>query len=271
MASSGKITAQELDPNVFGDTNNKLTSIETKVDTANTKLDTLNQKVATTKKGIAVFDTPGTFNWVCPEGVEVVKLTMFAGGGSGGIVLQWSSGENVNYANGGGGGAYVDDKPVKVIPGTHYSLVVGAGGQGLTHNSGAPLMQGNSGGTTSAFGIICNGGIGGQALSGSIPNGQKAQGNSPLCNPGSMAINMQMIGSSNLADLEVVGGNRFGKVGSTINSTGGGAAGFGSGGDARGTMPVPHGAGSGANLRLSTGNPPVSTLKGGDGIIIIEW
>ncbi|MGE7840071.1 glycine-rich domain-containing protein [Lysinibacillus sp. NPDC093712] len=108
---------------------------------------------------------------------------MFGAGGSSRIFVVNSSGSNGAW--GGQGGASLREKPVKVTLGTTYSLVVGTGGAGRKNVVGT--INGNSGGMSSAFGITCNGGLGGDD-SESLPIG-----NSLLCNKGTrmneLAIN----------------------------------------------------------------------------------
>lgn len=242
--------------------NGKSDQIKQGVDNLNTKQDSLLFKIqnGALKQNVAVFDKPGTYTWKCPDGVTVVVLTMFGGGGSGAIrtitEYQIVSGD-------GGGGAYVDQKLIKVIPGTTYSLVVGAGGAGVSAADAINnYANGKAGGVTSAFGIICNGGAGGSGLGNVAP---RATGNSPLCNKGTSSPRAfsQNVGADNVVEY-IFAGNRFGLPGEH-----GGGAGFGDGGDANGSAPVANGAGSGGADAVPSVNR--TSLKGGDGIIIIEY
>lgn len=222
------------------------------------------------KRNIVFFDTPGTYQWMCPEGVEVVHLTMFAGGGSGAIVRNGAS----LLALGGGGGSYVDNKPIKVVPGTTYSLVVGAGGAGVVITDSTNFTEGNAGGSSSAFGILCVGGLKGKA-----PNAlndhltKRPAGNSPLCNRGTTYSLIQKLDQiQTYSDSAVTSSTRFGIGGIFMMPATGGGAGFGDGGDSNDHInPVALGAGSGGSLRVNVSDPPTYTAKGGDGIIIIEY
>ena len=61
----------------------------------------------------------GSYTWVCPPGVTSVSIVCI-GGGAGGKGQQ---------GRGGGGGACAYKNNITVVPGTSYSLQVGAGGQ----------------------------------------------------------------------------------------------------------------------------------------------
>jgi len=242
----------------------KITTDVTKtgVENVNSKQDSLMQKIQNgeMKRNIALFDKPGTYTWKCPDGVNVINLTMFGGGGSGAVftVIEYPI-----IGGGGGGGAYVDNKPIKVTPGTTYSLVVGPGGPSAVASS-EKYTAGKTGGATSAFGITCNGGSGGNGTGSVITT--RAKGNSPLCNKGTMsayAVNNSTLDGQH-ADGNTLSGNRFGLPGIYGDRTYGGGAGFGDGGDGSDRTTVAPGAGSGG---VNGG----SSAKGGDGIIIIEY
>ncbi len=64
--------------------------------------------------------TPASTTWTCPAGVTQITVEAWGGGGKGGARTTNGSG------GGGGGGAYAK-KVITVIPGTTYSLSVGAG------------------------------------------------------------------------------------------------------------------------------------------------
>ena len=86
--------------------------------------------------------TSGTSTWTCPAGVSRVKATIFGGGGGGG--------QNSSGGFGGKSQAYVT-----TVPGTVYTITIGAGGMGI----GA---LGGTGGTTSFGNLLsATGGIGG--------------------------------------------------------------------------------------------------------------
>jgi len=73
-------------------------------------------------------------SWVCPSGVTKALLYGFGGGGGGGASSNW----------GGGGGSIATLSLVNVVPGTSYSVTVGAAGSGAI----SVLTNGGSGGAT---------------------------------------------------------------------------------------------------------------------------
>lgn len=248
---------------------------KTSVESLNNKQDTVLQKIQNgdLKRNTAIFDKPGTYTWTCPEGVNTVKLTMFGAGGSGAAI----GFENLNYAWGGFGGAYVAGKPVKVVPGTVYTIIVGKGGDGVTGTTNGISTVGKAGGATTAFGIVCNGGSGGAVIRGYPETAaQRASGNNLICSLGTspsidrLYFNGGASMSSKFADTS------YGLGGVAIqianDSSGnpvyffGGGAGFGNGGDANSITQntIAHGAGSGGVSRKTSAN-------GGDGIVIIEY
>lgn len=95
------------------------------------------------------FKTSGTLTITDAGNAASLDVFLVGGGGGGG---------NSAYAGGGGGGGYT--KTIKSTPinvNATYSIAVGAGGAGHP----AQDVAGISGGNTSAFGNIANGGVGG--------------------------------------------------------------------------------------------------------------
>ncbi|WP_374966018.1 glycine-rich domain-containing protein [Lysinibacillus sp. RS5] len=231
------------------------------------------QKVISSVSGLAVFDKPGTYQWVCPANVKAVKLTMFGGGGSG-DVLQGNF-ESDERAQGGGGGAFVGGKFVSVIPGTTYTLIVGKGGNPAPGNASINnVSRGLTGGSSSAFGLICAGGQGGGI---GAPSG-----NSSLVTAGANAIHPYGYTTDVYAGFEAY--TPYGKPGKAArvsdNSNdlmaGGGGPGYGSGGDGvagySSITPTVAGIGAGGGgVVFRAGSGWFSSMPGGDGIIIIEW
>lgn len=104
-----------------------------------------------------VFTSSGT--WVCPAGVTWV-IVYAAGGGGGGTS---GGGRNNSAAGGGyggcgGGGNALMPVPIQVVPGTSYTITVGAGGAGGASQS--PVPDGNtkpnpgSNGSDTSFGAL---------------------------------------------------------------------------------------------------------------------
>tara|TARA_B110000858_G_scaffold122017_1_gene139140 strand:- start:1563 stop:3551 length:1989 start_codon:yes stop_codon:yes gene_type:complete len=85
--------------------------------------------------GNAQFTTAGTHSWTAPAGVTSVSVVCVGTGGNGGY--QWSSG-------GGGGGGLGYKNSITVVPGTAYTVVVGAKGSQVSNATSASGMGGNS-------------------------------------------------------------------------------------------------------------------------------
>ena len=66
--------------------------------------------------GEAVYDTPGTYTWVCPTGVTSVCAVAIGAGGTG----------YTNGGPGGSGGALSYRNNITVVPGNSYTVVVGS-------------------------------------------------------------------------------------------------------------------------------------------------
>lgn len=92
------------------------------------------------------YSTAGTYNWIVPPGVTNICIEAWGGGGNGGNGISTGGG-----GAGGGGGAY-GYGCFTVVPGTNYTVTVGAAGQ-------ASLL-----GTL----ISANGGVNGTSASGTV-------------------------------------------------------------------------------------------------------
>jgi hypothetical protein len=101
--------------------------------------------------------TSGT--WTCPAGVTSVQVEAWGGGGGGAGA---SSSTNLYTGGGGAGGNYARNTSVTVVPGTVYTVTVGAGGA-AGGNTGTALNATTSNGGTSSFGtlLFASGGVGG--------------------------------------------------------------------------------------------------------------
>ena len=100
------------------------------------------------------FIIAGTYNWIVPPGVTNICIEV------------WGAGGSTLSTFGGGGGAY-GYECFSVIPGTHYSIIVGAGGPYSASIDGGSSSVGNL--------ILANGGTNG--LSGGIGGTSSAQYN----------------------------------------------------------------------------------------------
>jgi len=88
----------------------------------------INYQTGAATSGQQLFTTPGTYSWTAPEGVTAVSVVAIGGGGAGGAAY---------WAGGGGGGGGVGWKSrITVVPGSSYTVEVGAGGIGVTANAG---------------------------------------------------------------------------------------------------------------------------------------
>lgn len=80
----------------------------------------------------------GSYTWVCPADTNLVRIRAVAGGGGGG-------GGN-GYAGAGGLGGNYFEGVFDVVPGTAYTIVVGAGG--IAGGGGGGGAPGGNGGST---------------------------------------------------------------------------------------------------------------------------
>lgn len=68
--------------------------------------------------GGVLFDTVGTFTWICPEGVTEVSVALVGSGGD----AKSLSNYNLSYSGEGGNLRYANK--VKVVPGQAYTIVI---------------------------------------------------------------------------------------------------------------------------------------------------
>lgn len=154
----------------------------------------------------AEFTTPGTYTWYAPTGVTSISVVAVGGGGG--------AGDN----KGGGGGALAYKTSATVIPGTAYSVVVGAGGANATSAYGV------SGGYSS-FGsniVYASGGFG--AYIGHASRG--TGGNVIIGDGGGYGGTANGTGGGGAAGYSGNGGNSTVYTG--LNGSGGGGGGSGS-------------------------------------------
>ncbi|MBS1622816.1 MAG: choice-of-anchor J domain-containing protein [Bacteroidetes bacterium] len=187
-----------------------------------------------------VFSSSGT--WTCPPGVTSVTVQCWGGGGGGG-------GTNANPAagNGGAGGSFAQGT-VTVVPGTVYTVTVGAGGAGGTNTGG---NGGN--GAASSFGgtlVVAEGGAGGN---GSLAGAGTATGST----------------AASTGSILYAGGNGGSATGTSASGGGGGGAGTtAAGGNAANEVAGTGGAvggGSGGSGRTSAGAGRTGNTLGGGG------
>jgi len=97
----------------------------------------------TSEYGEASYVVPGTYSWVAPTGVYYVNAVCVGGGGGG---RAYQGGSVAFGSTGGAGGGLGWKNLIPVVPGTSYTVVVGAGGATVTAvgTSGSTNPGGNS-------------------------------------------------------------------------------------------------------------------------------
>ena len=230
---------------------------------------------------VVPFATPGPNSWVCPAAVTTVQVESWGAGGAGG----GATGANTR-GGGGGGGAY-KIATITVVPGTTYSIQVGAGVTGTTAAGGN--------GTASSFDVfvstIANPGTGGGVGSagaaglggtgGTFNGGNGAAGSAPLAASGGGGGGAGSGGAGGnaagvVAGAAGLGNGSIGGVGSTSNSNGGAAGGGGNyggggGGGRQGNTVATRLGGNSANgfVRLTFTPNCVAPLTQPTGLLLV--
>ncbi|MBI3174655.1 MAG: right-handed parallel beta-helix repeat-containing protein, partial [Chloroflexi bacterium] len=186
------------------------------------------------------YSTAGTFTWTAPAGVTSVKVEVWGAGGAG---ANRSSTSGTGSGGGGGGGAYAIKNTLTVVPGTGYTVTVGAGG------TSSPQVNGGDSWFSSAATVMAKGGASVAANSSTGASG------------GSDA--------SSVGDTKYSGGGGANGSGTTYGGGGGSSAGTGATGatatNATGAT-APTGGGNGGNGRSSSGgNGTSGSTPGGGG------
>ncbi|MBB3937666.1 hypothetical protein [Aureimonas phyllosphaerae] len=167
--------------------------------------------INTADGGHIVYETPGTYQWICPAGVFTVALLAVAGGAA-----------YLASQSGGGGGELRWKNRVRVEPGQAYDVVVGAAG-GVTSFSfaGQTLLLANPGvGTVGGSGGIGDGGGNGGTGGPTNAGGQGGGGAGGYSGPGGNG------GSTSVAATAGQGGGGGGAGGASgSGSSGGGGVG----------------------------------------------
>lgn len=204
--------------------------------------------LASARGDTVTYNTAGTFIWTCPPGVNSISVAVQGGGGGGGGGGTTSAGRG----GGGGGGGCAYSDAVAVVPGTDYTVTVGAGGAAGAATTGT----GGTGGTSSFSGtgittLTATGGAGG-ALGG-VSNGAATAAGTATGG----AFNFSG-GTGGGARINTTGGGGGGGAGTT--SAGGNASGTnGTTPGTGGTGSPAGGAGTGNNNTVgggTAGNPP---------------
>jgi hypothetical protein len=197
------------------------------------------------------FDS-GTSTFTLTGNNITTDYLIVAGGGSGG-----ASGDGNQGGGGGGGGGVIVSAGQSLSPNS-YSVVVGAGGAGVT---GGSAIRGNTGNNSSFNGqIAIGGGFGGRGVSGQVGAGNGGTGGSG----GGAGVSQNApsnTGGSGTAGQGNNGGNSGTGASSGMGSGGGGGAGAVGG---NGTSSAGGSGGSGIQNNYQTGtNQPYGGGGGG--------
>jgi len=217
------------------------------------------------------YTTSGTFAWTCPAGVTSVNVVAVGGGGGAPPYAGASPNNGIGaYGSGGGGGGLGWKNNISVTPGTDYTVVVGAGGEG----SWQPTNGGES--YFIASGVVRGGG-GTCGTTNQTSNGGSYDGDGgghggegAYADSGGGAFG----GGGGAGGYTGNGGNAASSVGESHGDGSGGAggAGFGSGGGvglwgqgANGLGGAVGGAGSGGSTGQTYTTGSTGGLYGGGG------
>ncbi len=233
---------------------------------ADSRLDALEEAIEDSSRVPVVTEylTPGTYTFDCPLDVEgaVLSLRAGAGGGGSGAVGQNPSGAN-SGGGGGGAGCVTITRVLTLIPGTSYTVEVGAGGAGGAARVGTNLagLAGSAGGDSSFSdaGLVVNvtarGGLGGNG--GGSSGGGGNPGTAPKNGGGDGGEGG--VGAANGAGASAdAGEDTHTAVGGSVSAntwdstSGGGAGGGGGAGDGDGaaggpTTSAPRNGSNGSN------------------------
>ena len=212
---------------------------------------------------LAVFTSSST--WTAPTGVTQVRATVIGGGGAGGGVASNGGADGVG---GGGGAGGVGAASVTVVPGTTYTVTVGAGGTGVSGGNGG------SGGTSSIGSLVSA--TGGSGAIGNVSSGTAAGGAG-----GTSAATISITGATGSNGVIVGGccGSTQAGAGAALPTvlyfTGfAGAAGTtgSSGQSAAGGAATGYGAGGGGAMRRAGASQPARAGgNGAGGVVYLEW
>ena len=209
------------------------------------------------------YNGSGSQTWKAPAGVTSITVEAWGAGGAGG-------GATANPAQGGGGagGQYVR-KVVTVVPGTNYTVVIGAGGNGGTGNGAAGgdstfagavvVAKGGAGGTNAANGVA---GLG--SITGGVGDVVYAGGN------GSNGDTTNLYGAGGGgAGSTGAGGAAVGRTGGIGTASGGGDG--GNGRNSRNDGRNGSSAGGGGGGGYTNSNSDKKGGDGGDGMVTISY
>jgi hypothetical protein len=193
-----------------------------------------------TKHGTQVFVSSGTFT--VPLGVTTIYITGCAAGGNG------AAGSVYGGGGGGGGGEWAYKNPLSVVPGSSYTVTIGA--VGAVTSIGSFQLNYGANGVARGSGTGGTGGAGGSL---SMGRGAGGSGGDFYGRPGQNGLATGGTCNSDSAQGGGGGGGSFGGGGNSTDSIAGLNGGYGGGG------------GGGCTSGSAAGG------SGGPGILIIEW
>jgi len=199
---------------------------------------------------LVTFSSTGSTTWVAPTNIYSINYLIVAGGGGSGGGFDTGGG-------GGGGGGMVLTGTESVTPGTSYTVVVGAGGEGGTSVRSPSFETNGSPGENSSFDtLVALGGNGGYASRQTA--GVSSAGGNAVALPSTASTGGS--GGGSAGDGNGAGG---GGGGNTTNGSNGVANTGGNGGNGISSSlsgsSVFYGAGGrGANGNVTAGNTAVA-------------
>ena len=213
----------------------------------------------------AQFNIHGSYTWTAPAGVTSVSVEAWGAGGRGGSI---ASGSGEETRGGGGGGAYAKKSSFTVVPGTEYTMSVGAGSQ--TPSAGgdsyfidiATLLAKGGKSATNNFGA--SGGAASESLGDTkFSGGKGAMG-------GALPDDNYGGGGGSSAGTASDGNPGSGATGGTVS--GGFPGGNGAAESSNvGSSAVGNGGGGGGAYRSSDNSSGYGGGFGSDGRIVIRW
>lgn len=211
------------------------------------------------KQSQRVFKTPGSHEWVAPEGVRSISVVAVGAGGG-----------QVGERSGGGGGALSYANNIEVVPGSTYQVVIGSGS----------LQNGVSTKLTIGTSVVVEAGTGKREAAGVVIVGTGFPGgHASSCGGGGAG---GYSGAGGASEATGAGGGGGGGANGWGNSCGGGGAvgllGEGASGEGvqGGNQERGHGGSGGAGganygSGASPGGGGGSVYNGGDGALRIIW
>ena len=223
--------------------------------------------------GESLYTTPGTYSWTAPQGITNISVLCVGGGGGGAS----SGGIGGPSGGGGAGGGLAWKNNITVVPGTNYTLSVGAGGPGATI-----VNQSGGNGAGSIFVInevsrvIATGGQGGSSALvrlqsvGGIPDGTFDGGGQGGSGGGSSTRANTAGGGGGAGGYLAKGGDgaTAGSPASSTAAVGGAFGGGGGGGGAGSSGDIRSGGGGGVDvygMGVSGARGTGNTAMGGKG------